>query len=92
VRQDFAPGARNAVRVCLNISGSDRVAVVKDRVCREIAEAIEEEARAAGAEVRSWTMEDHVKRPATEFPRAIGDEIVKFRPTASYFIGSGQKG
>jgi aminopeptidase len=92
VRQDFALGARNAVRVCLNISGADRVAVVKDRVCLEIAEAIEEEARGTGAEVRSWTMEDHLKRPATEFPRAIADEIVKFRPTASYFIGSGQRG
>jgi aminopeptidase len=92
VRQDFALGARNAVRVCLNITGADRVAVVKDRLRLEIAEAIEEEARATGADVRSWTMEDHVRRPATEFPRAIGEEILKFRPTASYFIGTGQKG
>jgi leucyl aminopeptidase (aminopeptidase T) len=92
VRQDFALGARNAVRVCLNISGADRVAIVKDRVCQEIAEAIEEEARGTGAEVRSWTMEDHVRRPATEFPRSIGDDILKFRPTASYYIGTGQKG
>ena len=69
MRQDFAPGARNAVRVCLNINGTDRVAVVKDRLRLEIAGAIEEEARATGAEVRSWTMEDHVRRPATEFPR-----------------------
>jgi len=92
VRQDFAPGARNAVRVCLNISESDRVAVVKDRMREEIAAAIEEEARATGAEVRSWTMEDHVQRPATEFPRTIANGILKFRPTASYFIGTGQRG
>jgi leucyl aminopeptidase (aminopeptidase T) len=92
VRQDFAPGARNAVRVCLNISGADRVAIVKDRVSQEIAEAIEEDARETGAEVRSWTMEDHIRRPATEFPRSIGDDILKFRPTASYYIGTGQKG
>ena len=92
MRQDFGPGARNAVRVCLNVSGADRVAVVRDRVCAEIADAIEEEVRATGAEIRSWTMEDHVKRPATEFPRAIADGILKFRPTASYFIGSGQRG
>jgi aminopeptidase len=92
VRQDFAPGARNAVRACLNISGADRVAVVKDRPTLAIAEAIEEEARATGAEVRSWTMEDHVARPATELPRAIADGILKLKPTASYFIGGGQKG
>jgi aminopeptidase len=92
MRQDFAPGARNAVRVCLNISGTDRVAVIKDRVREAIAEAIEEEARATGAEVRSWTMEDHVQRPATEFPRTIANGILKYRPTASFFIGTGQKG
>jgi leucyl aminopeptidase (aminopeptidase T) len=92
VRQDFEPGARNAVRVCLNVAEADRVAVVKDRPSLAIAEAIEEEARATGAEVRSWTMEDHVRRPATEFPRSIADEILKLKPTASYFIGTGQKG
>jgi leucyl aminopeptidase (aminopeptidase T) len=92
VRQDFEPGARNAVRVCLNVAEADRVAVVKDSRSLAIAEAIEEEARATGAEVRSWTMEDHVRRPATEFPRSIADEILKLKPTASYFIGTGQKG
>ena len=92
MREDFVPGARNAVRACLNIGGADRVAVVKDRVSAEIADAIEEEARSTGAEVRSWTMEDHVERPAREFPRLIGEEIVKLRPTASYFIGTGLRG
>jgi leucyl aminopeptidase (aminopeptidase T) len=92
MRQDFAPGARNAVRACLNISEVDRVAVVKDRASRQIAEAIEEEARSTGAEVCSWTMEDHVERPAREFPKAIGEEIVKLQPTASYFIGTAQRG
>ena len=37
-------------------------------------------------------MEDHVERPATTFPRAIGDEILGLRPTASFFIGTGMKG
>src|SRR5258707_10245432 len=37
-------------------------------------------------------MEDHVRRPATEFPRSIAEEILKLAPTASYFIGTGQKG
>ena len=92
MRQDFAAGARNAVGACLNIGGGDRVAVVKDRTSGEIADAIEEEARSTGAEVRSWTMEDHVERPAREFPRTIGEEIVKLHPTASYFIGTAQRG
>jgi leucyl aminopeptidase (aminopeptidase T) len=37
-------------------------------------------------------MEDHVERPATSFPRSISDEILGFRPTASFFIGTGMKG
>jgi aminopeptidase len=92
MRKDFAPGARNAVRTCLNITGRDRVAVVKDRVALEIAEAIEEEVRGTGAEVQSWTMEDFLERPAKELPKAISEGILKLRPTASYFIGTGQKG
>ena len=92
MREDFALGARNAVRACLNIGSEDRVAVVRDRASAEIADAIEEEARTTGAEVRSWTMEDFVERPAREFPRLIGEEIVKLQPTASYFIGTGQRG
>src|SRR5438270_1834563 len=92
MKKEFAPGARNAVRTCLNITDQDRVAVIKDRVTGHIAEAIEEEARGTGAEVRSWTMEDHLQRPATEFPKVIAEEVLKFRPTASYFIGTGQKG
>src|SRR5438105_6002848 len=92
MQKEFAVGAHNAVRVCLNITDKDRVAVIKDRITSHIAEAIEEEVRATGAELGTWTMEDHVKRPATEFPGAIADGILKLRPTASYFIGSGQKG
>jgi leucyl aminopeptidase (aminopeptidase T) len=92
VREEFARGARNAVRVCLNIAERDRVCVVQDRPRAHIAEAIVEEARGTGAEVRTWTMEDYVERPAREFPRGLADEILGFRPTASYYIGTGQKG
>jgi leucyl aminopeptidase (aminopeptidase T) len=92
VRTEFAAGARNAVRTCLNIGPEDRVSIIRDRPRTEIAAAIEEEARGTDASVRVWTMEDHVERPATSFPRSIADEILAFRPTASFFIGTGMKG
>src|SRR5260370_20074619 len=92
MQPEFAAGARNAVRTCLNIGPQDRVCIIRDRPRQHIAEAIEEEAQATGATVRTWTMEDHVSRPATSFPSSIADDILRFAPTASYFIGTGQKG
>jgi len=92
MRTEFEPGARNAVRKCLNVGSSDRVAVIKDRGREEIAQAIEEEARSTGAEVRSWTMEELLTRPATEFPRSLAKALTAYRPTASFFIGTGLKG
>jgi aminopeptidase len=92
MKQEFAAGAWNAVRKCLNIGPQDRVCIIRDHPRKHIAEAIEEEAVAAGATVRVWTMEDHVSRPATSFPRSLADEILRYSPTASYFIGTSQKG
>jgi aminopeptidase len=92
VREELVPGARNAVRTCLNIGDGDRVCIIRDRPRAEIAEAIEREVVETGASVRVWTMEDVIHRPATEFPRSLAEEILQFRPTASFFIGTGMKG
>ena len=92
IRADLAAGARNAVRVCLNIASGDRVFIIRDRPRIEIAEAIEQEAEAAGADVRVWTMEDHVERPATSMPRELVEEIRRYRPTASFYVGTGLPG
>lgn len=89
---DFAPGARNAVRKCLNIGPADRVVIIRDRPRTAIAEAIEEEAASAGATVRAWTMEDVLQRPATSFPRTLAEDIQHFKPTASFYIGTGLPG
>src|SRR5207302_4723534 len=89
---EYRPGARNAVRVCLGIHEGDRVAMIKDRDRADIAEAVEEESRAAGADVRSWTMEEWVERPARGFPRSLGEAIIAYRPTASFFVGGGLPG
>ena len=92
VNNEFVAGARNAVHACLNIGERDRVFVIRDRGRTNIAEAIEQEARATGAEVRVWTMEDHLERPASSFPRELAEEVNRFRPTASYYIGTGMRG
>lgn len=92
MRPDFATGARNAVRTCLGIGPSDRVAIISDRPTAEIADALQEEAVATGAEVRRWVMEAVVTRPAREFPPSLADQLIRLRPTASLFVGGGQPG
>jgi aminopeptidase len=89
---EYEAGARNAVRTCLNVHAGDRVAIIKTADRLDIAEAIEEEAASTGADLRSWVMEEVVQRPAPEFPRALADELVRFRPTVSYYIGEGLPG
>ena len=89
---EFKPGARNAVLACLGVEARDRVAIVKNATALDVADAIEEEVRETGAELRSWTMEEVLQRPAREFPRGLAEEIVGFRPTASYYIGGGMQG
>ncbi|GAC1655645.1 MAG: hypothetical protein NVS9B1_09270 [Candidatus Dormibacteraceae bacterium] len=92
MRQEFQTGARNAVRTCLNVGGGDRVAIITDRQSLHIADAVEEEARTTGAEVRRWVMEDFTARPATGLPAPMAEGIVRMRPTASYYIGTGREG
>jgi len=89
---EYAAGAHNAVRTCLNVRSGDRVVLIADRERADIAEAIAEESRSAGADVAAWTMEDVVERPARAFPRRLAEEIIAFRPTVSFYVGEGQEG
>ena len=76
----------------MNVTEADRVWMIRTRTRASIADAIEREVRETGAACQVWTMEDHLKRPATEFPRALVDEITRFRPTVSFFVGESQPG
>ena len=89
---EYIAGARNAVRTCLNVHEGDRLAIIETADRREIADAIAEEAAAAGGEVRRWVMDEVVARPAREFPRSLADAILALRPTVSYYVGEGMRG
>jgi leucyl aminopeptidase (aminopeptidase T) len=92
MRPEYVPGARNAVRTCLNIHSGDRVVVIEDRDHAEIAQAVKEEVERAGADLFPWLLEDVVERPARSFPRELGEAIRAVRPTASYYIGGSLPG
>ena len=72
---DLQPGAANAIRVCLNVQPDERVTVIADRACGAIAEALIAEARAVGARVASFVLEDEAARPLTALPPRIATDL-----------------
>src|SRR5580700_4955660 len=72
---EFAPGARNAVSVCLRVQPAEKVCVITDEATLEIAAAIVHELEALGAPYRAWVLEDLAERPLTDLPREILDDL-----------------
>ena len=72
---EYAPGAYNAVNVCLRIQTSEKVCVITDRATIEIAAAVAAEIEKLGAPYQAWVMEELAARPLTDLPRAIADDL-----------------
>lgn len=72
---ELAPGARNAVRVCLNVQPYELVTVVTDRASEEIAAALVHEIEAVGAAYRAFVLEDEAPRPLTDLPASVAADM-----------------
>ena len=72
---ELAPGAHNAVHTCLRIQPSEKVTLITDNACREIAASIAKELTQLGSPFKAWVMEELAPRPLTEFPRPIADDM-----------------
>src|SRR3954467_12642817 len=68
---EYSIGARNAVRVCLNIKPSEKVTVITDNVTREIAASLVRELEAVGAAYNGLVLEELSARPLKELPVEI---------------------
>ncbi|HYM77559.1 MAG TPA: aminopeptidase [Candidatus Dormibacteraeota bacterium] len=68
---EYAPGARNAVNVCLRIQPQEQVCVITDEATIEIAAAIVAELEKLGAPYHAWILEELADRPLTDLPREI---------------------
>jgi aminopeptidase len=75
VDQELLPGARNAIRVCLNVQPSERVTIITDRECEEIAGSLVHEIEQVGAPYRLFVLEDIASRPLNGLPAAIADDM-----------------
>ena len=72
---ELTPGARNAIRVCLNVQPHERVTVVTDRACEEIAASLVAEIAAVGAPCRAFVLEEEAPRPLTDLPASIAADM-----------------
>jgi leucyl aminopeptidase (aminopeptidase T) len=72
---ELTPGARNAVRVCLNVRPDERVTIVTDRACEEIAASLAQEVEAVGAPFRAFVLEDEAPRPLEGLPASIAGDM-----------------
>lgn len=72
---DLLPGARNAVKTCLRIQPSEKVAVITDHASQDIAAALVAAIEEVGATYHAWVLEDLAPRPLVTMPAAILEDL-----------------
>jgi aminopeptidase len=72
---ELAPGAHNAIEVCLAIQARERVALIADEASREVAASLAAALEDAGAPFESILIEQIARRPLAEAPPEILDAL-----------------
>src|SRR5579875_2690089 len=70
-REEFAEGARAAVRDCLRVLPSETVTLITDETTREIAASLARELDAVGCSWRAFLLEELAPRPLTAMPGEV---------------------
>jgi leucyl aminopeptidase (aminopeptidase T) len=72
---ELSPGARNAVNSCLRVQPSEKVTLITDNACRDIAAAIAQELLSLGSPFKAFVLEDLSPRPLTALPSEIAEDM-----------------
>ena len=72
---ELSPGAYNAVNTCLRIQPEEKVTVITDNACREIAASIAQELVKVGSPFNAFVLEEVAERPLTGLPAEIADDM-----------------
>jgi len=72
---ELTPGAHNAVNVCLRIQPSEKVTMIADEACREIAASIVHELELLGAPYHAFVLEEITERPMADMPPVILEDM-----------------
>jgi aminopeptidase len=72
---EFSPGAHNAVHVCLRIQAEEKVTLITDWACLEIAASIAAELDKIGAPYNTLVLEELAQRPLVDMPQPVLDDM-----------------
>ena len=72
---ELSPGASNAVNTCLRIQPSEKVTLITDNACREIAASLAQELTKLGSPFKAFVLEDLAPRPLTDLPAEIAEDM-----------------
>src|SRR5438874_8934606 len=74
---ELAPGARNAIRVCLRLQPTERITIITDEATTEIAAALQAEVEEVGSDHAVFVLENYAERPLTHMPKIILDDLAQ---------------
>jgi aminopeptidase len=72
---EYSPGAYNAVNTCLRVQPSEKVTLITDNACREIAASIAQELLRVGCSFKAFLLEDLAPRPLNGLPPEIAADM-----------------
>ncbi len=87
---ELVPGARNAIRVCLQLKPEERITIITDEATRDIAAALQAEVEDVGAEHAVFLLENYDSRPLRNMPPVILDDLAQSQ--VSIFCAQSQTG
>jgi aminopeptidase len=87
---ELVPGARNAIRVCLQLKPEERITVITDEATRDIAAALQAEVEEIGSGYAVFVLENYDSRPLKNMPSAILEDLAQSQ--VSIFCAQSQRG
>lgn len=87
---ELVPGARNALRVCLQLQPSERITIITDEATRDIAAALQAEVEEIGSEHSVFVWENYASRPSPSMPERILEDLAQSQ--VSIFCAQSQRG
>ena len=90
IDEELAPGARNAIRVCLQLKAEERITIIADQATCDVAAALQAEVEQVGSEHAVFVLENYDSRPLTSIPPLILADLAQSQ--ASIFAAQSQPG